>query len=59
MDMDSGKRYRVIYSDGENTRGKILRFIRKDGSILIFNNEEKNIEENISENSFIRAEEIV
>ena len=26
---------------------------------VIFNNEEKNIEENISENSFIRAEEIL
>jgi hypothetical protein len=56
--MDEGKIYRIVYSDGDNTRVKILKFIRNDNSILVFLNTDKNIEECISVNSFIRSEEI-
>jgi hypothetical protein len=56
--MDEGKMYRVVYSDGEQTRVKILSFIRNDNSVLVFFNMDKGIEECISVNSFIRSEEI-
>jgi hypothetical protein len=56
--MEEGKIYRIVYSDGENTRVKVLKFIRRDETILIFLNTDKQIEECISVNSFIRSEEI-
>lgn len=56
--MEEGKMYRIVYSDGETTRVKILRFICINDGILVFRNVDKNIEECISVNSFIRSEEI-
>jgi hypothetical protein len=57
--MDKGKSYRVVYSDGDSTRVKTLKFLNKDGCILVFFNLDKKIEECISEHSFIRSEEII
>jgi hypothetical protein len=57
--MEEGKMYRIVYSDGETTRVKILRFICINDGILVFRNVDKNIEECISVNSFIRSEEMI
>ncbi|MGB9703621.1 MAG: hypothetical protein ACPLXS_02840 [Candidatus Micrarchaeales archaeon] len=56
--MENGKRYKVIYEDGEKVRDKILIFETSQEEFLVFFNPSKNIKEIIPKSRIVRIEEV-
>lgn len=56
--MEDGETYKVVYSDGQRERVKILVFKKKESPLLYFFNPRKDKEEIINEDRIIRMEEM-
>ena len=55
--MEQNKKYKIIYSDGQQVRSKDLIFIRRDIPFFIFFNDLTKKEEMINQTQIIRTEE--
>jgi len=54
--MDKGKKYLIVYYDGDRTRAKNLKFLRKDFPFFVFFNNFTKKEEMIHQDKIIRIE---
>jgi len=56
--MERGNWYKIFYDDGDKIKNKLLIFLKKEGSFLIFENRIHKREEAINENRILRIEEV-